>query len=249
MSTSALVLHRGGRLVEQDELDAVKAPPPEGRWFPLSHGTVLAKVKETLSDAGYTVQRTQLGLSADNAQFFGVMDLTAALAHQVTLSVGVRNSTNKTFPIGFCAGSRVFCCDNLAFRSELLVKRKHTKHGSMRFAQAIGEAVTKLGTFKEDESRRIYFMATTEVSEPQADSLILRAYEKGIVPTPMLPRVIREWREPQFNDFKARTLWSLFNCFTTVLMDKARTNPASYAAQTMRLSAHLVNGGTFHTAA
>lgn len=238
MSTS-LCLHRGGRLVEPDELISVPAPPPEGRWFPLSHGSVIAKVRETLTDAGYAIQRQQLGLSADNARFFGVMDLTMPLVAGVTLAVGVRNSIDKSFPIGFCAGSRVFCCDNLAFRAELLVRKKHTRYGEMRFAAAIGEAVVRLAQFKDDEAARVRVMQTAEVWDDKADSLILRAFEKGIVPTPALPRVIHEWREPQFEDFRPRTLWSLFNAFTTVLGERAKTNPHAYAVQTMRLSAHL----------
>jgi len=238
MSTS-LCLHRGGRLVEPEELTSVPAPPPEGRWFPLSHGSVLAKVRETLTEAGYAVERQQLGLSADNARFFGVMDLSMPLVAGVTLAVGVRNSIDKSFPIGFCAGSRVFCCDNLAFRAELLVRKKHTRYGEMRFAAAIGEAVVKLTQFKEDEAARVQLMQATRIEDARADSLMLRAFEKGIIPTPALPRVIREWREPTFEDFRARTLWSLFNAFTTALGERAKVNPHAYAAQTMRLAAHL----------
>lgn len=238
MSTS-LCLHRGARHVELDELNAVPAPAPEGRWFPLAHGAVHAKVRETLTEAGYLVGRQQLGLSADNARFFGVMDLSMPLVTGVTLAVGVRNSIDKSFPIGFCAGSRVFCCDNLAFRAELLVRKKHTRYGAMRFAAAISEAVIQLDQFKADESARVALMQATDVPNEAADSLILRAYEKGIVTTPALPNVIREWREPSFEDFRPRTLWSLFNAFTTALGERARTNPHSYAVQTMRLSAHL----------
>jgi hypothetical protein len=242
MSTSALCLHRGARLVETDELSAVPAPPPEGRWFPLSHGAVLRRVRETLQETGYAVRREQLALSPDNARFFGVIDLRAALASDVTLAVGVRNSIDKTFPIGFCAGSRVFCCDNLAFRAELLVKRKHTRFGEQRFAAAIGEAMVKLNQFQIDEAERIRVMCHTEVPGDRADALILRAFEKGIVPALALPRVLREWRAPSFEDFRDRTLWSLFNAFTTALRDRAKANPHAYAAQTMRLSAHLTAG-------
>lgn len=242
--TTSLCLHRGGRVVEIDELNSVAAPPPEGRWFPISHGSVLAKVRETLTDAGYVIERQQLGLSADSARFFGVMDLSMPLVSGVQLAVGVRNSIDKSFPIGFCAGSRVFCCDNLAFRAELLVRKKHTRYGEMRFATAIGEAVVRLDQFKADESARVQLMQATEVPNEAADSLILRAFEKGIVSTPALPRVIREWREPQFADFRPRTLWSLFNAFTTALGERATTNPHSYAVQTMRLSAHLTLGAS-----
>lgn len=239
MSTAVLNLHSGGHLVSVDELRAIKAPPPEGRWFPSDHSEVLDRVTTTLGEAGYQVQSQSLAVAHNGARFFGTLDLAMPLAAGVTLAVGVRNSFDKSYPIGFCAGSRVFVCSNLAFRAELLVRRKHTLRGMARFATDISEAVTKLGTFKEEESRRIQIMQTTPVREDHADSLILRAYEKGIVPAPALPRVIREWRKPSFEDFEQKNLWSLYNCFTTILMDKAISNPHAYAARTMRLSGHL----------
>ncbi len=246
--TSTLCLHAGARHVTPEELAAVKAPPPEGRWFPLPHGAVLSRVKQTLGEAGYEIRREQLGLSRNDARFFGVLDLGTALTPGVTLAVGVRNSTDKSFPLGFCAGNRVFCCDNLAFRAELLVRKKHTRYGEQRFAQAIAEAVTRLSDFKEAEAARITAMQQREVTAAVADSLILRAFEKGIVSAPLLPGVIKQWREPGFDDFRARTYWSLFNAFTAVLGDRAKSNPHQFAVTTMRLSAHLdpAAGETLH---
>src|SRR5207249_3125774 len=117
--------------------------------------------EHTLTSSGYQVTSHRLGLSRDDQQFFGVLDLAHRLADGVTLAVGVRNSTNKTFPLGFCAGCKVFVCDNLAFRSELLVKRKHTRFGRERFTAAIGDAVSQLQQFELGESKRIErFQAT-----------------------------------------------------------------------------------------
>src|SRR5262249_52894839 len=103
MAESSLVLHCGARRVEEEELVQFPAPPPEGRWFPIAHHDVLRKVKETLTDAGYEVAKQSLGLSRNNHRFFGTLDLKAGLLHGVTLAVGVRNSTDKSFPLGFCA--------------------------------------------------------------------------------------------------------------------------------------------------
>src|SRR5437899_1274277 len=38
--SSELVLHRGGREVSREELDAVPCPPPVGKWRPVPHGQV-----------------------------------------------------------------------------------------------------------------------------------------------------------------------------------------------------------------
>ena len=161
------------------------------------------------------------------------------IATGVSLAVGIRNSTDKSFPLGFCGGSRVFVCDNLAFRADLLVKRKHTVNGARNFQAAIAQAVISIGEFKEMEAFRIKKMMERELSTDRADSLILRSYEKGIISALQLPLVLKEWREPSFEEFQPRTTWSLFNAFTSVLRDRATLQPAKYAVQTIRLNAML----------
>jgi hypothetical protein len=239
MAESNLILHKGARLVEEAELSECRAPPPQGRWYPVAHGAVLATVKTTLEAAGYQVQRQKLGLSPCNQRFFGTLDLATTLSTGVTLAVGVRNSTDKSFPLGFAAGSRVFCCDNLAFRSELMVRRKHTRFGSERFGSDIAEAVSHLPSFQEEEGRRIRSLQQTELKPELADALILRAFEQGMIGARELPGVIKEWRTPSFEDFEERTAWSLLSAFTTVLRTRSQTQPQSFLVQTMRLQALL----------
>ena len=239
MASTALTLHAGATLVTAEQLREHRAPPPEGRWHPVSHGTALDAVKGTLHEAGYLVQKEKLALNRTGTQFFGTLDLATPVATGVALAVGVRNSTDKTFPLGFCAGNRVFVCDNLAFRAELLVKRKHTVNGARNFQAGIAQAVISLGEFKEMEAARIRHMMYTDLRDEVADSLILRSYEKGIISALQLPGIIKEWREPTFEEFQPRTLWSLMNAFTTVLGDRATTQPTKFAVQTIRLNALL----------
>jgi hypothetical protein len=130
-------------------------------------------------------------------------------------------------------------CDNLAFRAELLVSRKHTARGRVRFREAIAQAVQGLETFRAVEARRIELMRTAEVTDVEAESFILRAYERRIVSHRLLKDVIRGWREPSHEDFLPRSRWSLYNAFTGALADRARSNPQQHAALTMRLAALL----------
>lgn len=239
MADGTLILHRGAREVTLEELGDVPAPPATKTWYPVSHSRVLSTVVDTLDAGGFSVQKQRLGLSADNARFFGVLDLAAHVAEGVLLSVGIRNSVDKTFPLGFCAGSRVLTCDNGAFHSELLVTRKHTVFGGERFAEAIAKAVGTLASFQKAEGSRIAAMRAQEICETQAESLILRAYDRDIVSHLALPKVISEWREPSHEDFRPRTVWSLFNAFTSALQERARSNPQAYALQSMKLYALL----------
>jgi hypothetical protein len=233
--SSALVLHRGAREVTQDELSTVPVPPATSTWFPISHGHVLATTLDTLTQAGFEVTRSSLALSRDDARFFATMDLSTSLTGGVSLAVGIRNSIDKSLPIGFCAGHRTFVCDNLAFSSQIVVARKHTRFGEVRFQEAMSKAVQSLDAYREAEGARIRRFQNIELSPELADALLLRAYERDIISTPLLPRIIKEWREPSFEEFKPRTLWSLMNSFTTVLADRQKSNPQQFAAMTIRL--------------
>lgn len=251
MATSSLVLHKGAKPVTLEELQEYRAPAPAGRWFPVSHSRVVETVRTTLRDAGYEIRKEQFGVMRDGGRFFGTLDLGTPLVSGVTLAVGVRNSTDKSFPLGFCAGSRVFVCDNLAFRSDLLIRRKHTINGERNFVKGIAEAVTGLQSFKEAEAERIRRFMYLELSPDQADALILRAYEKGIIGAHHLNKVIHEWRNPPFEEFQPRTAWSLFNAVTGALRERSVQQPHAFAVQTMRLNALLdykPNGNGTHVA-
>ena len=239
MADSHLVLHRGAVQVSADELERFQAPAPSARWFPLSHSRVLSVVSRNLTELGFRVERQQLGVMRDGSRFFATLDLASPVADGVTLAVGIRNSVDKSFPLGFCAGSRVFVCDNLAFRSELLVRRKHTTHGERDFGRRISEAVAGLDAFRDQERGRIDRMRECVLTDDRADALLLRAYEAGIAGARELPRVIHEWREPSHDDFRPRTAWSLLNAFTEALKPQARIQPHSFATRTMRLNALL----------
>lgn len=238
---SQLYVHTGGREAPLEEVLSIEAPPPEGRWYPISHGAVLNRVRDTLDEAGFVVAKERYALSKDNHRFFAVLDMQSQLSCGVALSVGVRNSTDKKFPIGFCAGSRTFVCDNLAFSADLLLSRRHTKNGVSHFSLDIAAAMPKLSQFREVESFRIERLKVTAVSDVQAESFILRAYDRGIISSLQIKDVLKEYRSPSFEEFAPRTLWSLTSAFTTVLGREGRQvrNPNAYVQTTMRLN-HLV---------
>jgi hypothetical protein len=233
-----LILHKGTRPDARSDLDQVEAPPPTGTWFPLRHSQVLSTVERTLGDAGFTIQTSELGLSSNNARFFGTLTLGSPVCEGVSLAIGIRNSHDKTFPIGMCMGSHVLVCDNLAFSSDVIVTKKHTRFGEERFNEGISHVVLGLHAYREQEALRIERMRQSEIGDDQANSLILQAYERKIVSPALLPKVIREYRQPTIEDFVPRTRWSLLNAFTEVLKAR-RKYPASFASLTIRLQSLL----------
>jgi hypothetical protein len=239
MSTTTLVTHCGAREVSREELNQIEAPQPTQTWFPVRHSTVVESVSDLLQTGGFQVQKATYALSRQNARMFATLDLATALCPGVSLAVGLRNSTDQSFPLGFCAGSRVFICDNLAFRAELLVARKHTRFGQERFREAIAQAVGSLGQFQQVEADRIRRFQDLTLSDERAESLILRSFERGFVSYRALPDVIHEWRQPSHDYGSEPSLWRLFNAWTTVLSPVAKRSPQRFASLTMDIQRML----------
>lgn len=240
--SATLILHAGGHEVSREELRQFIVPPATQTWKPISHAAVLDTALQTLDEAGYAVAKMRLGVSHQDQRFFAAVDLTTPLAPDgsIALAVGLRSSWDRSFPLSFCAGSRCLVCDNLAFHSDLMIKRKHTVNGAARFSADIARAVMSLASFKEAETLRIANLQQTELSDAEAESLMLRAcIQRGIVAQRQLPLVFREWHEPEYDAFRPRTAWSLLNAFTATLRELQQKNPADLAHRTMRLQAFL----------
>lgn len=228
--------HRGGEEITAEELGLIHAPPPTQTWYPIKHSDVLSAVEQTLHSAGYLISKQRLSVSNEGHRFFGVLDLQSRITDGITLAVGVRNSTDKSFPIGMCCGQRVFVCDNLAFTSEVVISKRHTRFGEERYREGIAGAVASLGQYQEDQRLFIQRLRSWELSRTEADSIILQSYEEDLIGARQLPLLIQEWRNPTHDDFRPQNGWSLWNAFTHVLGRTTQaTQPAKAALTTIRL--------------
>ena len=76
----------------------------------------------TLSFYGHEVIEQHHGVTKDGLRYFGLLSLRSSYTGY-TDTVGVRNSHDKTFPIGIAFGAKVFVCDNLSFIADHVIRR------------------------------------------------------------------------------------------------------------------------------
>lgn len=134
----------------------------------------------------------------------------------------------------------LFVGDNLSFRAELLVRRKHTRNGEVRFQNGIAGAIQQLRSFSDVEAQRIRRLQQTPVTEADASLCVLKALQNGIISAPAVPHIWREILNPSFDYGSDNlTLWGVLQAFTTCLGQKAQRNPNEYAGMTIRLNALL----------
>src|SRR5882762_3254894 len=139
----SLTLHAGANLVSYDELRAVTTPPATESHLPVPHHEIVELVRYTLGFYGHEIAEESHAVTEDGMRYFGLMSLRSPYGDYAD-TVGLRNSNDRTFPVGIAFGSRVFVCDNLAFIGDQVIRRKHTLKAKRELPGLVTEIVQPL---------------------------------------------------------------------------------------------------------
>lgn len=241
MNKLNLVLHCGGSATSREEVEKIQAPSPDGRWFPISHGTLLSTVESELSKLDMHIVNESYGISQEGHRMFGILQI--GNGHNATdhsWVAGIRNSTDKSFPAGLCVGSGVFVCDNLAFSSEIVFARRHTTNIMRDLPMLVARACGELAAKWDTQGKRIEAYKGTEIDNEGAAWLLLNSLRQNVFPKTKIDDILNEWLEPRHPEFKDRNVWSLFNAVTKHLKPREASKGHSLwdlPARTTRLHA------------
>lgn len=229
-----LMLHRGGRLASLDEVEAVPTPPSTYTHYPIPHTAMLDTVRKHISGVGWYVVDEEYALASDDAKMFALWHIAdGSQQEDYRLAFGLRNSHDMSFAASFAVGHRVFCCDNLAFSSDVIVTRKHTRYILRDLDRVVSHTFGKVMQLRIDQDQRIERYKRTPVTDAQVHDLLIRSLDAKAIVNAQIPKILEEWRKPSYAEFAARTLWSLYNAYTHVAKG---TNPFTLVNRTTRLS-------------
>lgn len=213
-----LMLHSGGWEATKADLASVSVPDPTASYHPVPYSRFVEEVELHVPRFGLHVQSSSFALAKDGSQMFGVLTCTNGHnAGDYALAVGLRNSYDRSLSVGLVAGTRVFCCDNLAFSGEVAMARKHTPNVFRDLPDLIYRMLSQVTVLKARTDEEIAGMKTLPISPERAHHVMVTAIRSGITPASRLPKILEAWDEPKHQEFEARTAWSLFNAFTEVL--------------------------------
>jgi len=143
-----LVLHTGAEPIEYNELRDLPIPAATQTHVPVPHHRVVDMLVHTLSFYGHEVIEQHHGVTKDGLRYFGLLSLRSPYTGY-TDTVGLRNSHDKSFPIGIAFGAKVFVCDNLSFIADHVIRRKHTANAKRDLPGLVGELVEPLTAERE----------------------------------------------------------------------------------------------------
>src|SRR4030095_5132962 len=207
-----LLLHCGAHAVDREIIETTPTPEPTVTWTPVPHMALIGEVEQVLHSNGLSVVNQAHSLTHDGLRYFGLMEIQNSVIHQdYAWVLGLRNSHDKSFPAGIVAGANVFVCDNLSFSGEIKIARKHTRFILRDLPFLTQRAIGRLMERWHHQDERIGAYKVKNLSNSSAHVLIIRSTDVRACTARKIPAILREWRNPRYEAFEPRTLWTLFN--------------------------------------
>jgi hypothetical protein len=217
-------------LVDFEQVVGVPTPPVEYRkkenangeraisYQPISHHEVVNRTKGFLEQNGFSIGEEVHSLARGNNHYFGLfaVDHPNRETSDRGCVVGIRNSHDKTFPAGLCAGDAPFVCDNLIFTNTIKLARRHTRNILQDLDFTINRAIGKLFNFWHGQDARINAYKEIEISNAQVNDIVIRACQAGALPKSKIIDVVDQWQSSDHPEFWDRNVNSLYNAFTEV---------------------------------
>ena len=217
-------------IVDLDQVQAVNTPEVEYRkernkdgslsvsYQPISHNLLIDKTRKHLDDGGFSVVDECHNLARGGKRYFGLFEVTHPDRENTERGtiIGLRNAHDKCFPAGLCAGDAPFVCDNLIFTNSVKLARRHTRHILAELDSVIARTLGKLFTFWGGQDQRIASYKDFDLTNPQVNDLVIRAYKAGAISKTKVVDVVQQWEKSDHPEFWDKNMNSLYNAFSEV---------------------------------
>ena len=211
-------MNRIGLTPHIEELAAIPLPKETRSYKPVSHQALAIMLSTIASDLlpEFELVNMQFGLARDGAQMFGIHTFKNG-SSAMGLSIGFRNSYDKSLSVGLAVGGQVFVCDNLCLSGEVTVLKKHTLNVITSIESLALSAIYKSRSAFNQIQNDAEVMKGIPLSDDDAYRTIGLLYGNGILTPRQIPVVKNEWLKPSHDDFEGRNVWSFYNACTESL--------------------------------
>jgi uncharacterized protein DUF932 len=219
----SLIIHAGANAVSYDAVRAVHTPAGTDTHVPVPHHEIVELMRFTLGFHQHEIAEEHHALTPDGQRYFGVLSLRSPYGDYTDM-LGLRNSHDKSLPIGIAFGSRVFVCDNLAFSADHVIRRKHTVKAKRELPALLADIIRPLGDQRIAQNTRLVGYKATAISDQLADHAIMTMHRRDIIGVQAISHVLKAYEEPP-HDWGSKTAWRLLNAATFALAGKVAERP------------------------
>jgi len=151
---------------------------------------------------------------------FGVWNLDIK-SNGTTWAMGIRNSLDKKFAVGVCAGSHVLVCDNLAFTGQFIEFKRHT--GSLNMdelnalaSRAIAGVTKKMSIFTEWHTQLKNF----DLNDKEFKVLTFEAMKQDVFVPSKFNSFLDCYKEENAQSSHSESLYAFHGAVTRLMRDQ-----------------------------
>lgn len=189
------------------------------RHVPVPHDYAINFFKERLAEHNIDIVREKAILSPDKMKLMYVADVRpeGKAEDGFVFSIGFINNNDRTKAFTGLAGTTVYINNAQWFVSDNSFKTRHTTTVKEMLMDRSAHIISWFQEYYQKQYGIILKMKETSVSDKEVGKLILNYIrEKYILSSTNIKRIVEEWDNPRYEEFKPRTLWSLQNACAEV---------------------------------
>ena len=217
--------HKGSAEAAFADLETLPLVERTATYSPLSHHEFIYNAHnvgdEILGPHGFSLTSEKYLLSTganSGARMFFMLGYKNG-AEGMEMAVAGRNSTDKSMSIALSMGSagRVIVCDNMMVSGEIVIFRRHTgdifKYLKDKLVLGFHEARGQWRDLVADVSR----LKEVTMDERDAHHFLVEAGRNKAITQPAFFEALKQYHEPQHEEFREPNMWSVYNAVTEAL--------------------------------
>lgn len=220
-------------------VEAVPLPLSTRSYKPVAYGDAINFLHDTIAnDLGLPIIKETYGLNKKGDQLFALATLDTGDGDS-GLSIGLRQSYNKSLALGVAVGSRVFVCDNLCFSGDaFMVVRKNTTNVWEDFKALVAAQVSGALGHHTNMQADVAKLKATPCNVRRGYSFLGVMQGEGLLTPTQSTVAFGDWTKPRHAEFADRNMWGLYNAITEGLKKgaPARTIDRHAGAHSFMLS-------------
>jgi hypothetical protein len=212
---NGMMLHCGAETVTRAMVEAVPVPAFTRSYRPVPYATAIDFLHETIATKiGAPILSETYGLNKKGDQLFALATLDMGDAES-GLSIGLRQSYNKSLALGVAVGAQVFVCDNLCFSGDaFMIVRKNTTNVWEDFKALVTAQVAGALGHHTNMQADVAKLKATPCNERRGYSFLGVMLGEGLLTPTQATVAFTDWTTPRHEAFAERNMWALYNAIT-----------------------------------
>lgn len=210
-----------GKNLTDNELKKMELQKPVGvsnRWMGIPHFDLVNTLEQRMDAAGWKFENRLVSVDKTGFDMVGAWNVEVPGIDPMKdqkLAIGFAHSNRCKRSLRLMVGSTVLVCLNGLATGEIVLAKKHTV--GLELAGQIDDGLVRYVEAAKLLKARTDAMKATELTDEQADHILMQAGRDNLIGFPFLGQVSEEYFHPTYADNGSRTSWGLYNAFTHVL--------------------------------